>query len=700
MKLQTRLFILIVSVVFLTVSLIVVLNASRTREAALHSAEELAQSLTKQYARQTENKLGNALQTADALAGVLAAMKKTGTTSRKSVDQMLYNVLEQNPTFTAVWSMWEPNRFDGLDAQYANPSKEDKTGAYMPDWARDEENRILYDESFVYSKEITEDYYTLPKQTKKSIVIEPYKGSVNHKEVMMTSFVAPILVNGVFEGVIGVDMSLGDLQEMNSTLAIYQSGNGMILTGKGTVVSAKSADLLGKNVGDSTFSYRKSLQAAATAGSSGQSVEGATYLAYSPIQLGKDNKVWTYAVSVPLSEVTAESDKTLFITLVTGGAGLLLICLLIMGITRGIVRTVSQLAEHARQIAEGDFTHSLAERLLSRKDELGILARSFARIAGNMSLMIGKIAQGASEAASTAEQLRLDAEETKSTSEQIVRSVNQIAQGSNEQAASAEESARALQTMAQQIGMVADTAASVLSASRQMSKNATDGMAVVADAMVRMDEIMRTIESGTEQVSAVVHVLHNDSTEIRDILQLISHVSAQTNLLSLNAAIEAARSGEAGRGFAVVADEIRKLASQSQFATDQIQSIMSNIQTNTSQTLAVMETGRTDVESVKEMIDRISQVFSALETAIGKTERQVEQFSLLSANMTANAEEVTAGIEEMATIARESTGQVNSAARSTEQQLIVMNSVVDSVMNVNELSQELKRLIGSFKVKT
>ncbi|MGO0062651.1 methyl-accepting chemotaxis protein [Brevibacillus fluminis] len=699
MKLQTRLFVFIVSVVFLTVSLVVATQAYRSREAALQSAEELAQSLTKQYARQTENKLGNAMQATNALASVLAAMKATNTTSRKSVDQMLRNVLEQNLAFTAVWSLWEPNRFDGLDAQFANPSKEDKTGAYMPVWARDEENRILYDETFVYSQEITEDYYKLPKQTKKSAVMEPYAGSVSHKEVLMTSFVAPIVVNGVFEGVVGVDVSLGDLQEMNNSLSIYQTGTGMILTEKGTVVSAKAADLLGKNVGDSKLSYAGLLKEAAAKGTDGRSIAGDTYLAYAPIQLGEDGKGWTYAVSVPLQEVTAESDKTLMITLVTGGAGLLLICILIMGITRSIVRVVARLADHATQVAEGDFTHSIEPALLSRRDELGVLARSFARIAENMNRMIGQISRGAVEAAGTAEQLRLDAGETKAASEQISQSVSQIAQGSNEQAASAEESAKALQQMAEQIGMVADTAASVLGASQEMSKRAADGLTVVGDAMVQVEQIMKTIEAGTEQVASVVHVLHSDSTEIRDILQLISHVSAQTNLLSLNAAIEAARSGEAGRGFAVVADEIRKLAGQSQYATDQIQTIMGNIQNNTSMTLSVMESGKADVESVKELIHNVSQVFFSLEAAIGETERQIEQLSLLSANMTANAEEVTAGIEEMATIARESTGQVNNAAHSTQQQLAAMNSIVQSVMNVSALSQELKRLVSSFKVK-
>ncbi|MGE5705076.1 MAG: methyl-accepting chemotaxis protein [Clostridia bacterium] len=699
MKLQTRLFVLTVSIVFLTFSLVVVLNAYRSKAAAFKSAEDLAQSLTKQQARQTEQKLGEAVQVANSLAQVLAAMKETNTTSRKGADQMLRNVLEQNPAFTAVWSLWEPNGFDGQDALYANSSKDDKTGAYMPVWARDEANRIVYDETFIYSEEIAENYYTLPKQTMKPVVMEPYKGSVNNKEVLMTSFVAPVLVNGVFAGVVGVDMSLGDLQEMNKSVSIYQTGSGMILTGKGIVVSAPSANLLGSRVEESSLSYKQALMQAVAAGGDGHEIVADTYLAYSPIRLGSDSETWTYAITVPLAEVTAESDKTLMITLATGGTGLLLVSLTIMGITRGIVRTVTRLARHAEHTAEGDFTQQLPARMLSRKDELGVLARAFAHISDNMNRMIGKIAAGAKEAAGTADVLYQHTEESNEATKRIVHSIDQIAHGSDEQASSAEESAKALQVMAEQISQVADTASVVQETSKQMAQSAKGGLSVISAAKEKMDDMMKTIEEGTEQVSSVVNVLHNDSTEISEILRLIAHVSDQTNLLSLNAAIEAARSGEAGRGFAVVADEIRKLAAQSQFATDQIQSIMNNIQSNTSKTLSVMETGKTNVESVKTLINRVHDEFFALQSNSVEVAHQVEELSLLSANMAANAEEVTAGIEEMATIARESASEVNLAARSSQKQLEAMNTVMENVANVKELSQELKQLIGSFQVR-
>ncbi len=698
MKLQTRLLLFILTIVILAFAAVVLLNALKSKDAAIRSAEEIAQSNARQHAKEVEAKLDRAMQAAATLADTLAGMKQSNTVSRTAGDEILKQILERNREYLTVWSLWEPNAFDGQDALHANPQKADKTGAYMPVWARDG-SKIIYDDTYVYDKEVQANYYTLPKASKKNVVIEPYMGKVDEKDVLMTSFVAPVIVNDQFTGVVGIDMALDVLQEDSKNIRLYQTGFGQIFSHNGLFISAHDGAFLGKSLAETTLPYKDLILPGIAGGKEMHTIKDGNYYFQTPIQIGNSEAPWSLMISIPLAEIDAEPNRTLVLTVVSGAAGLLLITLTIVFITRRIVRSISVVAEHAQIIADGDFTRDLPQAFLKRKDELGLLAHSFAHISIRMNETLQKLIASSQLVASTAEQLSASAEQSSHASNEIGQALTVISSGTEEQAQNAHESAAAMQGMASGINQVALTAQTVLQASEEMAKQANAGFHTVQDAGTRMHAIMGTIDRSRQQVSAVVNVLRNDSDEIGQILSLIAGVAAQTNLLALNAAIEAARAGEAGRGFAIVADEIRKLADQTKGSAEKIQAIMTNIQANAEQTAAIMDSGKADVASGMSLVAEIGDVFSTIRDSVEDVSGKISQLTSITEQMSANSEEVAASIDEIAKISSGSAEQVSHVAASSEEQLATMDSVSRLAIALSDMAIELKAMIHSFKVK-
>ncbi len=351
-------------------------------------------------------------------------------------------------------------------------------------------------------------------------------------------------------------------------------------------------------------------------------------------------------------------------------AGILVaVAMLALGITvltrRLIISRVNKTVDVLRDIAqgEGDLTRRLD---VDSEDELGMLAQWFNTFVVNIQNIIGTVQ-------TTVERVTAASHELAATAEELNR-------GSHEQANQTEQVASAMTEMSQTIVDVAKNAGDAAGASHEASDTAAKGREVVERAVQGMLRIAETVS----EASGTIGKLGQSSSEIGNIIRVIDEIADQTNLLALNAAIEAARAGEHGRGFAVVADEVRKLAERTGRATKEIAGMIEKIQADTDLSVSSMDTGSREVETGVQLAGEAKKSLELIVASSDKGENMVHRIAAASEEQSSAAEQVSQNMENILDITRKSATST-SEIKNTSQEL-------------EKLSSDLQRMIGLFKV--
>ncbi|TDV58251.1 methyl-accepting chemotaxis protein [Pseudomonas graminis] len=332
-------------------------------------------------------------------------------------------------------------------------------------------------------------------------------------------------------------------------------------------------------------------------------------------------------------------------------------------ITRLIVLPLIDALRTAEQVAGGDLTNA---RVVTRNDELGMLQRSMARMTVNLRELIAGLRNGVTQIASAAEELSAITEQTSA--------------GVNSQKIETDQVATAMNEMAATVQEVARNAESASEAAATATREARDGDEVVRQAINQIERL------ATEVVNSTVAMadLKTESGKIGSVLDVIKSVAQQTNLLALNAAIEAARAGEAGRGFAVVADEVRSLAQRTQSSTEEIEQLITGLQSGTQQVAGILENSRVLTDSSVELSRRAG-------VSLGGITRSV--LSIESMN-----HQIAAAAEEQSAVAEEINRSVISVREVSEQTSAASEQTAASSVELARLGVHLQTLVGKFKV--
>lgn len=245
-------------------------------------------------------------------------------------------------------------------------------------------------------------------------------------------------------------------------------------------------------------------------------------------------------------------------------------------ITRAIVNPLEQLIAHASKVADGDLSHNIET---DRKDDLGKLMMAMQVMTENLRHMVKEVSEGISQIASSAEELSAVTQQTRAGATQQRDQTDQVATAMNEMTATIQE--------------VAQNAEAAAHSASDSDTRAKEGYKVVSTAMSKIETLSQNIDDTAGQISK----LRDDSANIGSILDVIRDIAEQTNLLALNAAIEAARAGEQGRGFAVVADEVRALARRTHDSTGEIETLVKNLQQGAYNAVESMHSNSESAES-------------------------------------------------------------------------------------------------------
>lgn len=358
---------------------------------------------------------------------------------------------------------------------------------------------------------------------------------------------------------------------------------------------------------------------------------------------------------------------------------------------RSIIRPLRRMIAVTTKVSKGDLTEKMNVKV---QDEIGLLAGSFNHMIDSLRTLLTKINDSSQQLASSTEQLLASSEQTAHTTEEVTTAIQEVATGAEAQMTSAEESARAMEEISTGIQRIAESSSVVSESSLGATENAKEGGDVIQTAM----EQMKLIQASAQEGVSIVKLLGSHSKEIDGILAVITQISDQTNLLALNAAIEAARAGEHGKGFAVVADEVRKLAEQSKTSATQIASLVSTIQGDTIKAVAIMEKGQKEAEFGFEAVNNAGQSFTKILHSIEEVTIQSESVAAISQQISAGSEEITASVEEVASIASEAAATTNEVAASAGGQLEAIQEITTSVQTLSSLASELQKTVDEFKM--
>ncbi|WP_051412233.1 methyl-accepting chemotaxis protein [Halonatronum saccharophilum] len=325
---------------------------------------------------------------------------------------------------------------------------------------------------------------------------------------------------------------------------------------------------------------------------------------------------------------------------------------LLYRISNSITKPLELTVDQCEKMAKGDFRDELSEEWTKREDEIGRLAKGFNRISYAMKGILKNIIDNIEGLSAYSEELSASSEEGNASIETTKGLIENMSAGIEEISASAQEVASFSQEASGQTGIGNDN---------------------IEETLDSIERINRSIEVTVE----VIKELDNNSQEIGQIVELITNIAEQTNLLALNAAIEAARAGEHGRGFAVVADEIRELASETSKATDQIAGLINKTQNQSNKVLNSIEKVSEEAKEGKEVVQKTGNVFRDIQVSVEETSTQIEQTARATGELAENGDRVMSATDDISSMSHE---------------------ITHSAQELAQMAQNLQNLIGEFEV--
>ncbi len=606
--------------IFVSVAAIISYSAYVTRNEAIASAKNQALSIAKDFSGKTQIEIEEAMDVSRSVANIFSVSgdeNMKGKISREDAVLLAEKVLYSNKDFLGLSLAFEPQAFDGKDEDFKNMPGYDATGRFMAYLTKGEDNHALVDVLIDYETEEKGPWYWEPKKRMTDFLTEPVVYPVQGVDVTMVSCMTPIINNGSFLGVTGIDYPIDFMQHKVAEGDYYEGNYQLSIVSNEGVFSANknNPDWIMKRINEFyPDTYQQQLKDIKE-GKTVVEIDDDNLNVYVPLYIARTGITWQVRFSVSRSIIMERARELMRGQIIIGSILLLISLLSIIWFVSRLIKPVESMVKMANTIAEGDLIQEVQVDVSN--DEIGLLYEAFNKMRVKLQETVGGIIDSAEQIASASSQLS-------STS------LN-LSQSASEQASSLEEVSSTMEEIASNI-----------------QNNTTNANETTTYAKRSTKEIIEVNNASKQSIEA--------AKMIADKVTVINDIAMQTNILSLNAAVEAARAGEFGRGFAVVAAEVRKLAELSKKAADEI----------------VVQT-QNSVNVTEKTEERLNIIIPEIE----KTATLVEEISAASTEQSSGVDQVNMAIQELNNVTQQNTSVSEEVAASAEQ----LHSQADSLKN-------------------
>jgi methyl-accepting chemotaxis protein len=529
------------------------------------------------------------MESARTLRNIFSTHKKYEPAQRDAFfESILLSNLEKNPDFLSVGLYWEMKTID--------PKYKKKNGRRRSIYYRSNNEIKLQKEIVDTTNTDLKGIYYTARSLNREMLWDPYYDVVT-KELagtLMTALFVPVQdPSGHFEGLVGIDITLAEINKLISGVKPFEESTAYILGGNGIVVAHTDQNLTGKDflgtlAADSSIFKAGFSQIASNSSASFTYVNSKNkeeyFVSFEPIIIGNNPSNWVIGIEVPTRIILEEAKKVLITAILSGIFGLIMLYVIIYFIAARLSDPIVQGVDFAKKIAAGDLS---AKLLVKQDDEIGDLADSLSGMASKLTTIMSEIIQSS--------------EIITDRSLELMDSSVRLSNGANNQAASTEEISSTMEQMLIRI--------------QQNTRSAQETEKIALKAAMGIQE-------GNEATKNLILSMNNIVQKI----SIVGEIAKQTNLLAINASIEASRYGLQGKGFAVVASEVKKLAEKSQLAAKEINEL------STHGLIQAKETG----EKLLEIIPDIEQ-----------TAMLVKQIAASSVEQKLSSEEINNGIKQL-----------------------------------------------------
>lgn len=422
-------------------------------------------------------------------------------------------------------------------------------------------------------------------------------------------------------------------------------------------------------------------------------------LAYEPYQWVVGTGVWIDYIDERVAEMQARADENLnaIVMKMFIVSALIEVAMVFLAIVFAnyLIMPIRALTETLNVLSTGDFRNTGESKVdPNRSDEIGVMARAVTKLQDNVSTMISKVMTSAEHVAAASQQLTASADQSTTAINQVAESIVNVAGACTEQFTEVENATTKAEELKAHMGTFSKTLQESSKEIDHTNDAAVAGNKAVKNAVHEMERIETSVTASAD----VIAQLGEESEKIGKIVDAISNIADQTNLLALNAAIEAARAGEHGRGFAVVADEVRKLAEQSQTSAKEISNLIGSIQIKSQDAVLAMQEGVANVKTGADAVDEAGKTFETISNRITAVAKSSNQMAKIVEELVKSTDIITQSVEKINVKSREVASESETVSASGQQQSATMHEIADASRSLAEMAQQMQDIIGKFKI--
>ncbi|MCT4631996.1 MAG: methyl-accepting chemotaxis protein [Firmicutes bacterium] len=525
-----------------------------------------------------------------------------------------------------------------------------------------------------------------------------YKDAVNKKGIIWTSpyvddatkemvisAASPIYTEeGVLLGVLGIDINISNLRESILDVKIGETGHLTIFDSENNFVVEQNEELVGTKLSNEEIISNLNKD---------NSKFKFQYEGNEKLGIYKSIKSlnWKLLATIDMGEINSKARPLSNLVIVVGAIGLLISLIIAYFFSKLLIRKIRRLTDVIETSKSGDLTSRFS---YSGKDEINTLGNDFNDMLDSITGLLNNTKTVVDEMYKSSDVLDQNSDVASAAAEETSASIDEIASGASSQANDVENCLMIASRLDEEFETILDISSKMHEDSDETDRINKEGLSIVEELSVKNN--LNTV--GIEKINDAIKDLDKNSVNIQSILATIESISDQTSLLALNASIEAARAGEHGRGFGVVAEEIRKLAEESNLATQNIKVIIDGIKGMSSNAMVLMDEVNGRNKDQNQAVEKVMTVFDKIGSSIVETNTQIDAMNSEVSRIENIKLELLRNIENISSVSQQTAASIQQVNASVEEQTAAINEVSESSSKLAEISSKLDNEINKFKI--